>query len=166
MPFLAHPCNLNGWLICITFCLSVCLSGFVRPTLCTTLWVQDYIVHHQPALCTTDLHCAPPTLLLSTLTVMVHNTLLSVWMSQNYCNVSVYKPVQSAGLIKVQVLSRVMHVTCKSQGGLTANVKLHFSEPWEVALQVVSPVCVSHSADAQKAKSHNGQDGNIAHPLS
>ncbi len=32
--------------------LSVCPSGFVRPTLCTTSWVQNYVVHQQPALCT------------------------------------------------------------------------------------------------------------------
>ncbi len=36
----------------------VCLSGFVRATLCTTSWVEDNAVHHWPALCTTDLHCA------------------------------------------------------------------------------------------------------------
>ena len=30
--------------------LSVCVSGLVRPTLCTTLWVQDCVVHHRPAL--------------------------------------------------------------------------------------------------------------------
>ena len=29
--------------------VSICPSGFVRATLCTTLWVQDYVVHHQPA---------------------------------------------------------------------------------------------------------------------
>ena len=33
-------------------------SRFVRPTLCITSTVQDYIVHHWSALCTTDLHCA------------------------------------------------------------------------------------------------------------
>ena len=39
---------------------SVCFpSGFVSATMCTTLWVQDYIVHHGPALCTTDLRCTP-----------------------------------------------------------------------------------------------------------
>ncbi len=27
--------------------------------LCTTSMVQDYIVHHRSALCTTDLHCTP-----------------------------------------------------------------------------------------------------------
>ncbi len=31
---------------------SICPSGFVGAMLCTTLWVQDYFVHHQPALCT------------------------------------------------------------------------------------------------------------------
>ena len=36
----------------------MCLSGFVRATLCTTSMVQNYIVHRQPALCTGDLHCA------------------------------------------------------------------------------------------------------------
>ncbi len=30
----------------------VCRGGVVRPTLCTTSWVQDYIVHRRPALCT------------------------------------------------------------------------------------------------------------------
>ncbi len=35
------------------------LSGFVRATLCTTSTVQDYVVHHWPALCTTYLCCAP-----------------------------------------------------------------------------------------------------------
>ncbi len=34
---------------------SVHLSGFVRAMLCTTSWVQDYAVHHRPALYTTDL---------------------------------------------------------------------------------------------------------------
>ncbi len=33
-------------------CGSVCVSRFVRATLCTTLKVQDYVVHHRPALCT------------------------------------------------------------------------------------------------------------------
>ena len=59
------------------FCMFViCLSGFVRATLCTTSRVQDYVVLHRPALCTTklrctlwctrtmlettDLHCTPP----------------------------------------------------------------------------------------------------------
>ena len=38
---------------------SVCLlSAFVEPTLCTTSTVQSYVVHHRPALCTTDLLCA------------------------------------------------------------------------------------------------------------
>ncbi len=27
--------------------------------LCTTLWVSDCVVHHRPALCTTNLRCAP-----------------------------------------------------------------------------------------------------------
>ncbi len=36
-------------------------TGFVRATLCTTSMVHDYGVHHWPALCTTDLHCAPLT---------------------------------------------------------------------------------------------------------
>ncbi len=39
--------------------LSVCLFGFVIPTLCTTSWAQDYLVHHRPALCTTNLRCVP-----------------------------------------------------------------------------------------------------------
>ncbi len=29
-----------------SFSLFVCLCEFVRPTLCTTSWVQDYVVHH------------------------------------------------------------------------------------------------------------------------
>ncbi len=29
----------------------VCGGGVVRATLCTTLWVQDYVVHHRPVLC-------------------------------------------------------------------------------------------------------------------
>ena len=37
----------------------VCVCVFVRAMLCTTSWVQDYIVHHRPALWTTDLRCAP-----------------------------------------------------------------------------------------------------------
>ena len=36
-------------------CSVVSLSGFVEPTLCTTSMVQNYVVHHQPALCTTNL---------------------------------------------------------------------------------------------------------------
>ena len=35
-----------------SFCMSVCVSGCVRATLCTTSTVQDYIVHHWLALCT------------------------------------------------------------------------------------------------------------------
>ncbi len=43
---------MHGWLICIVICL--CLSGHVRPALCTTttLTVQNYLVDHQAALCT------------------------------------------------------------------------------------------------------------------
>ena len=37
----------------------VCLCGFLRATLCTTSWVQEYVVHHRPALCTPKLCCAP-----------------------------------------------------------------------------------------------------------
>ena len=47
--------NLYDGLLCIALCLSACLSGVVRAKLCTTSWVQDYVVHHQPALCTTGL---------------------------------------------------------------------------------------------------------------
>ena len=39
--------------------LSVCLSGFVRPSLFSTSWVQDYVVHHRPTVSTTGLCCAP-----------------------------------------------------------------------------------------------------------
>ena len=35
------------------------LTGFLENMLCTTSMVQSYIVHHQPELCTNDLHCAP-----------------------------------------------------------------------------------------------------------
>ncbi len=38
--------------------MCVCVSGFVRTMLFTTSVVQDYIVHHRPALCTTVLCCA------------------------------------------------------------------------------------------------------------
>ncbi len=31
----------------------------MRPTLCTTSTVQDYVLHHRPALCTTNMCCAP-----------------------------------------------------------------------------------------------------------
>ena len=40
-------------------CVSMWVSGFVGYTLSTTSAVQDYAVHHQPALCTTDLSCVP-----------------------------------------------------------------------------------------------------------
>ena len=50
----------------VTLSYLSCWYGFdiighsnVGPTLCTTATVQSYIMHHQPALCTTDLHCAP-----------------------------------------------------------------------------------------------------------
>ena len=56
----------------IGYCLLFCVSVFVRPTLCTTSTVQDYIGYHQPALCTTDLHCAPCSL--STLTMMTFSS--------------------------------------------------------------------------------------------
>ncbi len=36
--------------LCVCPCM--CLSGFVEATLCTTLVVENYIVDHQPALCT------------------------------------------------------------------------------------------------------------------
>ena len=36
----------------------VCVCEFVRATLCTTSTVQDYVVHHQPALCPI-MHKAP-----------------------------------------------------------------------------------------------------------
>ena len=38
--------------------LCECVSGFARPTLGTTSWVHDYVVHHSTLLFTTDLHCA------------------------------------------------------------------------------------------------------------
>ena len=43
--------------VCLSVCLSVWVSHkpFVRPRLCTTSWVQDYIAHHWPAFCTTGL---------------------------------------------------------------------------------------------------------------
>ncbi len=54
-------CANKRWAVMHHF-LSVLLSSrFVRATLRTTSTVQDYIVRHQPALCTTDLHFAPPT---------------------------------------------------------------------------------------------------------
>ena len=40
-------------------CLCVCGGGVVKATLCTTSWVQDYVAHHGPALCTTDLCFVP-----------------------------------------------------------------------------------------------------------
>ena len=42
---------MHSGLICIT----VCLSGFAEPTLCTTIMVQSYLVNHQAALFTSDL---------------------------------------------------------------------------------------------------------------
>ncbi len=50
--------QMHDVLICIVSCLSVRLSGYVGPTLCTTSLVQSYVVHHWPALCTTELCCA------------------------------------------------------------------------------------------------------------
>ncbi len=50
MKFLSPPVQLAWWAHMHHFvyvCLTLCLSGFVRPTLCTTVWVQDYIVHHR-----------------------------------------------------------------------------------------------------------------------
>ena len=35
------------------------LLQYPKVTLCSSSWVQDYVVHHRPALCTTELHCAP-----------------------------------------------------------------------------------------------------------
>ena len=35
------------------FNLSIFPDGSVIPALCTTYWIQDYVVHHH--------HCAPPT---------------------------------------------------------------------------------------------------------
>ncbi len=37
-------------------CVYLLLCGFVEAMLCTTLFVQSYVVHHRPALCTTNLH--------------------------------------------------------------------------------------------------------------
>ena len=47
--FFSPPVFMRGGLLSIAFCPSVFLG----------LWVQDYFVHHRPALCTTDLRCAP-----------------------------------------------------------------------------------------------------------
>ncbi len=41
----------------VHLCVGVC--GTYTSMLCATSIVQSYIVHHRPALCTTDLHCAP-----------------------------------------------------------------------------------------------------------
>ncbi len=51
----------------ITACVSgggkkigpVWVPGLVGHTLCTAAMVQSYVGHHQSALCTADLHCAP-----------------------------------------------------------------------------------------------------------
>ncbi len=63
--------GLNKWkvqLICtveisklyMIWCQSVCLGLWnLRCAVCTTAKVQSYVVHQQPALYTTDLHCAP-----------------------------------------------------------------------------------------------------------
>ncbi len=37
--------------------LPIHLCGLVRPILCSTSWAQDYVVHHRPAPCTTNLSC-------------------------------------------------------------------------------------------------------------
>ncbi len=70
-------------------CPSICLTGFVEPTLCTTLLVQGYVMHHRPAFCTMvhkggayflrirD-HQQHFSCMLSTTTLMVHNVVLSV----------------------------------------------------------------------------------------
>ena len=50
--FLAHLCILHGGLICISFCLSVCLSGFTQATLYTTTTVYGVLVHQEGAICT------------------------------------------------------------------------------------------------------------------
>ena len=57
--------------------LCVGVSGFVRAKLCTTLWVQDYVVHHRPVAlyqlggAQDDFTCS-----LRTTHEMVHNTML------------------------------------------------------------------------------------------
>ncbi len=79
--------------------MSVCV--FVRAMLCTTSTVQSYTVHHRPALCTTDLRLSVRicgtyvvhhfngtdddlSFWLSSTTKMVHNVMLSAWMSTLY----------------------------------------------------------------------------------
>ena len=40
-------------------CVSVCVCVLVEATLCTNSTAQSYFVYHRPALCTTELRCAP-----------------------------------------------------------------------------------------------------------
>ena len=51
------PVHMHGGLICIAFCLSACLGLWDLPWAPST--VQSYVVHHQPALCSTNPRCAP-----------------------------------------------------------------------------------------------------------
>ncbi len=53
--FLSSPVLIHGELLCITFCL----SGFTRPTLCSTTMVPSYLVNHRTALNTTKVYFAP-----------------------------------------------------------------------------------------------------------
>ena len=91
----------------LPICLSVPLSGFVRPMLRTTSWVQDYVVHHQPVLCTTD-HGA-------------QGGPMSVRIAKkNFIDVSTVLNLVNQASNR----SDVLHM-CKSKGGLCVNIKLH-----------------------------------------
>ncbi len=77
-----------------SICLSVCLSGFVRSILCTTLWVQDYVVHHRPELCTmvhkgdlcqSDVEVTPDICMFVINVFMVYTAVLSVSVSVCPC---------------------------------------------------------------------------------
>ncbi len=94
--------------------LSVCPSWFVEPTLCTTLLIQGYVVHHcwyRATLCIIDLRCAPSTSVVHHGTqgrpssVATHTFPRLLYTQTGMCFVpTVYLPV-SFGLLKSDQLS-------------------------------------------------------------
>ncbi len=50
-------CAYARWALTLAFCQSVWVCETY--VVCYTFWVQDYVVHYRPTLCTAALRCAP-----------------------------------------------------------------------------------------------------------
>ncbi len=116
--FLAHLCNLHGWLICVAFCL----PRFVQAVLCITSTIQNYVVHHWPALCTTAMRVHHGAQGAPTFWEFISQEPFDLW-SPN-CHQKVCKSLSQSCLVaSLRVIGRCAHF----------NVKLlHFVHDWHV----------------------------------